>query len=210
MWPLDSYKSEHNQDAQLRGLRESVSYLHDLLEDAVKEVRAENVILIGLNQGCAVSLLALLLWYGEALGGFVGMCGWLPLRRSMLQVLTEEDDVDSGDDVFERDEDDYGQSEEKSEFEKVSDFFREELNTPGQSPVEQSEKAEPGLKTLVFLAHGTEDEKVPFGLGRLASQFLADIRADVTWREHKGLRHWYSAYMLSDVVQFLDDVGEIS
>jgi len=60
------------------------------------------------------------------------------------------------------------------------------------------------VTTPIYLGHGTEDEKVPFELGKLASQFLAELGLDVTWEEYPGLAHWYSADMLTDVYGFIN------
>lgn len=55
-------------------------FLHALLRAEIAEVPgdARNVVLGGLGQGCAASLVAMLLWEGPPLGAVVGMCGWLP------------------------------------------------------------------------------------------------------------------------------------
>ena len=56
--------------------------IHDLLRREIETVGAENVFLGGLGQGCAAGLIALMMRKGrEPLGGFVGMCEWLPLAR---------------------------------------------------------------------------------------------------------------------------------
>ncbi|KAK0727463.1 Alpha/Beta hydrolase protein [Lasiosphaeria miniovina] len=51
---------------------------------------AQNVVLVGLSQGCVASLVALLLWDGEPLAAAVGMCGWLPFVSHLLSPQDAE------------------------------------------------------------------------------------------------------------------------
>lgn len=97
-WHLHS--QTEREEVQYDGLRESSTYIHCLLQAAVDEVGAENVVPRGLSQGCAASLVATLTWGQRPFAVMVGMCGWLPLRshieesaRSALgRGLDEEDD----------------------------------------------------------------------------------------------------------------------
>ncbi|KLU92226.1 hypothetical protein MAPG_11172 [Magnaporthiopsis poae ATCC 64411] len=66
---------------------------------------ARNVVLVGLSQGCAASLVSLLLWEGAPLGAMAGICEWwLPFCARMREQLDgaasggveEEDDVYGG------------------------------------------------------------------------------------------------------------------
>jgi acetyl esterase/lipase len=74
-------------------------FLHDLLRKEIAEVDARNVVLGGLSQGCAASLVASLMWQGEKMAGFVGMCGWLPFRKSMEDAMDGADE-DEGENPF--------------------------------------------------------------------------------------------------------------
>lgn len=60
------------------GLRQSVEFVHGLLREEIEAVGRENVVLWGLSQGCATSLVSLLIWEGAPFAATVGMCGWLP------------------------------------------------------------------------------------------------------------------------------------
>jgi predicted esterase len=204
MWPLDTYAPEHKQEVQLNGLKESVKYLHGLVKEAAEEVGAENVVVVGLSQGCALGLVALLLWDGARLGAFVGMCGWLPLRKSMSEALEDDNDGDGCDDgLFERAGSDSHGPEKKTKVEQAVDWLRDELNLPVEGPLNPNPKDGSPVTTPIFLGHGMEDEKVPFELGKLASQFLKELGLDVTWEEYPELAHWYSADMLTDVLGFI-------
>ena len=174
-------------------------------------VGARNVVLGGLSQGWAGACVAMLLWEGEALGGAVGMCGWLPFEGSMREVLRgeEPDDVDDDDDPFAREEeaqqeeDDDGlvhPSDELSLSLKAVAYLRDELELPPPSS-----SSLPFRHTPVFIGHGTKDEKVGVGLGRDAANFLGEMGVETCWKEYRGLGHWYSGEMLEDLVGFLKD-----
>jgi predicted esterase len=197
VYPLDSYAPEYKYHTQLQGLKESTSFIHGLLRDAAEEVGAKNVVLVGISLGCATALSSLLLWEGENLGGVVGMCGWLPLRKSMLEALDDDGDGDEND-VFDRPKPPPG-SKRKSKIEQAISFLREELDLTHMTP----EAAKTSLKTPIFMAHGAEDPKAPCELGRLGSEFLTDLKYGVWWKEYSGLGHWYSADMLRDIVAFV-------
>lgn len=162
---------------------------------------------MGLSQGCAASIVATLLWEGEAFGAMVGMCGYLPFRKGMFEFAeaagNEAHDpfLGSGDDedMFERDGKELKGGETK--FERVVGWLREEL----QVGKEGDENAEPPpMQSIpVFMGHGMEDEKVPCQIGKLAAEFLGDMGVNVLWKEYEGLGHWYSEDMLRDVVRFL-------
>jgi hypothetical protein len=91
---------------------------------------------MGLSQGCAASIVAALLWRGEAFGALVGMCGYLPFRKGMNDVVeeaeSEHDDLFQGsmqeeeDDIFARDVE---EPEHRTKFERAVEWLREELQT---------------------------------------------------------------------------------
>jgi predicted esterase len=198
MHPLDQYLPEYKEHVQLKGLSESAEYVHALLEDAVTEVGAKNVVLMGLSQGCAVGLVSLLLWKREKLGGFVGMCGWLPLRKNMNEALGEVEGTGDSDDIFAVD----GNNEEKTKLEHATDWLREEIEFPFPSTTTSGEISSI-CETPVFLGNGTEDQKVPCELGALATDFLKDLNINVMHEEYPSLGHWYSDDMLRDIVEWL-------
>ena len=78
--------TEH-QEIQFDGLRESSTYIHSLLHAEIAAVGPENVVLWGLSQGAATSLISLLLWEGPKFAAAIGMCGWLPLRKHMEDAI---------------------------------------------------------------------------------------------------------------------------
>ena len=63
---------EVKQHLQMPGLRETTAYLHDLLDSEIEQVGKGKVVLMGLSQGAAASLVAGVLW--EVWWGCVGIC----------------------------------------------------------------------------------------------------------------------------------------
>jgi predicted esterase len=205
-WSLT--QPELKQHLQVPGLRETSKFVHELLEQEIKIVGARRVVLMGLSQGCAASIVSSLLWEGEPFGALVGMCGYLPFRKGMHEFT--QDTVNEGDlsednggveeGLFERD----GQeSNNGSRFERAVEWLREELQIEDGN----SDTRSCSMQSIpVFMGHGSEDEKVPCGMGRLAAQFLRGIDVDVDWNEYEGLGHWYSDDMLQDICQFLKNL----
>ena len=49
----------------------------------INVVGEKNVVLMGLSQGCATSIVALFLWTGERFGALVSTCRYLLFRKEM-------------------------------------------------------------------------------------------------------------------------------
>ncbi|KAF2740615.1 alpha/beta-hydrolase [Polyplosphaeria fusca] len=211
MYPLDEYPVEHKAHIQQRGLRESGQYIMDLAKEAAKEVGRGKVIVMGLSQGCATLLTAILAGlmdcndgrHGDetGTGGVVGMCGWLPFKDTIAQAVGGCDELfeEGANDIFDRDV--TAQEEEDSKVNTATTLLREELGLESLalSPMQTSSLC----RVPIFFGHGTLDEKVPFQLGRQSAEVLQSLGLNVTWRDFEGLGHWYSADMLRDVVAFI-------
>ena len=182
---------------QIEGLRESSAYIHRLLREEIEIVGAGNVVLGGLSQGCAASLVAFLTWEGEPLGAAFGMCGWLPFRMQMEEIARPQYDEDDEDDPFERS----GQEEEADPPAQAVRFLCEEIGASVTQPSMSFQR------TPLFMGHGTEDEKVFMSLGREAANCLRVLGMQVSWTEYEALAHWYSPAMLGDLVDFLQGLG---
>lgn len=184
-------------------------YLHAILREEIEIMGAKNVVLLGLSQGCATSLVSALLWEGEAFGGVVGMCGWLPFRKGMLAFLEDKGMMDGYDeevDIFERVESDdvkYVHEEGgQGKLEKAADWLLKELRI-ANADKDITKPVLPIRSIPVFLGHGKNDEEVPWGLGKGAAEFLDTIGMATVWKEYDRLDHWFSEDMLQDVVEFL-------
>lgn len=180
IWAVD--RPNEQLEIQLEGLRESVLYVHRLLESEVAAVGSKNIVLWGMSQGCATSLTASLLWTGEALGSVVGMCGWLPLTEKIRELLTTST---------------YQNSRGKLPIDKAVEVLRKELQRP---PCNDPTTA---LDTPVFLGHGAEDEQVPMHLGQEAEDVLQELGVKARLCQYEGLDHWYAEEMLRHIVEFI-------
>lgn len=206
-WSLT--QPELKQHLQITGLRETSDFVHDLLRKEIELVGAQHVVLMGLSQGCAASIVSTLLWEGEPFGGLVGMCGYLPFRKGMHEFTQDtaneehseiEDDGDDGEDIFERDDQEFSTD---SKLERAVQWLREELQTENTRGHPESC---PMQSIPTFMGHGTKDDKVPCSIGRLAAEFLESIDVNVEWKEFEGLGHWYSDDMLQEITQFLKNL----
>jgi predicted esterase len=205
---------------QVEGLRESGAFLKALVDQEVTKVGAENVFIGGLSQGCAMGLHLLLSYEGsgesrEALGGFVGMSGWLPFAEEIEDVLgigekknMGEDDEDyfgDDDDPFatggEGDdatfEDSLQNAASASQAAQVVNFVRDNMDLPSL-PGGTSQPL--CLTTPVFLGHGTHDQKVLVSKVLRAAKVLEAVGfQEVAWKEYDE-GHWYKVPEQIDVI----------
>lgn len=207
----------------IEGLQQTTEYLHALLrrEIALVPGGAGSVVLGGFSQGCAASLVALLLWDGEPLAALLGMCGWLPFTASLMEVVrcsgstagagigSDGDEVLWADefDPFDRSGDDGVDRmptalQPRDVSAAVVRELQERLELDGQSVGHLSHPV--SLNTRVFLGHGSEDDKVPLQLARTSAECLQAIGINVSWNAFPGLHHWYSSDMLTSIARFLE------
>lgn len=203
------------EETVLGHAKETVEFLHELLEEEALLVGgADRVVLGGFSQGCAAALVSLLLWEGDSLGGFVGMCGMLPMCGDLLHIFNEADGVCSDDLsgpktniscfglVLDEEQDPFDWGGSRSSASPLSqglnlikdEMGMEELTTGSEAPFQ---------RTPVFLGHGTEDDRVLIEHGQAASRALRAMGCDVEFQCYDGLGHWYSEEMLQHVLRFL-------
>lgn len=191
---------DDREELQIDGLRETSSYIHGLLRQEIAIMGLKNVVLGGLSQGCAATLISLLTWDGEPLPAAFGMCGWLPFRKRMDDIaqsisLDKNNESDNGD-LF-------GTAHSNRDLDPATEaaaFLMEELDMPNKRPSMSFQS------TPLFLGHGDMDGKVPIELGEDASNCLKGLLVSVSWNEYTRLGHWYSTPMLRDLAEFLRKV----
>lgn len=169
------------QELQIDGLRESVAYMLDILDSEINllDGRSNRVYLGGISQGMATALWTLFCAtrriHGQ-LGGFVGVCGWMPFA---LQVEEFKEPSSSG-----------GSSQGR----QVLDFFHDTISSHEPSITNEVDSTSSSiLKTPVFLSHGTDDPWVSVDLGRQASRVVRQVMGHVEWSEFTGAEsngHW--------------------
>ena len=119
------------------------------------------------------------------------MCGWLPFRKQLEDILVSEDLDDADDDLFETSG---GNVQMEAPAQAIA-FLIEELN------LSVTESSMSFQHVPLFLGHGVDDEKVPVRLGREAVSCLKRMGTCVEWRGYEGLGHWYSSEMLCHLVE---------
>ena len=80
---------DFERERQVDTLKESVEYIHRLIEDESKIIPSQNIILAGMSRGFAVASHVLLSSHCR-LGGFIGLCGWVPFRTELETVIRKE------------------------------------------------------------------------------------------------------------------------
>ncbi|KAJ5894181.1 alpha/beta-hydrolase [Penicillium taxi] len=193
--------TEEKKELQLDGLRESVSYILNILEQEIERIGdPSRVILGGISLGMATALWTLLCAPGrieEPLGGVVCFCGWLPFvnqTEDLIQRLldTERSGVFS---ALERQR-------------QVSKLFFDTLSGLGFSPMKEDANTSV-LLTPMFLSHGVDDGLVPIEHGRRAAQTLKKIDIQIEWNEFSGAEangHWIKEPQgLDQIMKFIED-----
>jgi len=130
-----------------------------------------------MSQGCATAIHAL--FAAELkLGGFIELCGWLPLR-AQIDKYTKDRKL-------------------------TSEAPRKSLDS---DTLEDQKRAVP-LNTPVFLGHARDDDIVLIANGRTLRDSLKSLGMNVAWREYEDGGHWLNEPRgVDDIVAFLRDLG---
>lgn len=186
-------------ELQIEGLRETSAYIHALLRQETEIVGQRNVVLGGLSQGCAATLISLLTWDGEPLSAAFGLCGWLPFRKQMDDI-GQSISLNKTNAVDQDQEDLFGSADMRKDLDPATEaaaFLLEMLDMPVKRPSLAFQHIP------MFLGHGDMDWKVPIELGEDAAKCLKGLGVSVVWNEYAKLGHWYSTPMLADLVGFI-------
>jgi lysophospholipase II len=191
------------EELQIDGLRESVIFMHGLIEREIQifgPTAGDRIILGGISQGCAVAITALLTGMC-GIGAFVGFNGWMPLMDSMIDFVSEGA----------LDKRELGRRECQRlahALRKRLDFSEKDirrsiqaLNDPSPEPEDEH------LHTPVFLSHTADDNFIEIALGRdMRDTMFALGLNKVVWKEYGIGGHWIPAPEgFEDIVDFLND-----
>jgi predicted esterase len=187
------------------GMRPSIEYLHGLIQGEIELIGSDEgrVVLAGFSQGCAMALMAGLLWEGKPLGALVGLCGFIPLASHLLSILdSESSDAVDGEVLFGTEDDmsgPCGNRDSRTSHQLVLDELREEAEI--QSKHDASDPQPSSMP--VFLGHGQADPEVELRHASQAGSLLQMLDMDVEFHVYQGLGHEHSGEMLADFVKFL-------
>ena len=206
---IESLKDTNRGEVvQIEGLRDSSLHVREIIEEELNVIPAENIVLVGLSQGCATALFTLLTYRipnpgkkdpPPRLGAVVGMSGWLPFEKRIVELLSaiqdDEKEVTS--------ESNATQATSSEHLANATDSKKK----PQPFSVAVSNKAlstictlcslppfsvpnSPSTSTLphtpVFMGHGTSDEKVSPELGEKARDTLRMLGFEVEWFPYQG------------------------
>ncbi|CAO1598747.1 hypothetical protein XANCAGTX0491_002507 [Xanthoria calcicola] len=157
------------EELQVEGLRHSIKHILDVIDKEVGFVLPGNIVLLGISQGCAAAIHALLVGQ-HRLGGFVGIAGWMPFRKQIVDVAGCRDDGAS-----------------------LSKFYADILGLTGarQSNAYQS-KPQQNNVIPALLSHCADDNVVDVELGHQLRDALMSPGLDinVTYKEFVSGGHW--------------------
>lgn len=196
----DELGIEKNEEVQRQGLRESTEFVHRIIDAEAALVGVRNVVVGGLSQGAAQALHVLMSYGGGALGGYVGLCAWLPFRRDMERLMNAQPDgaVD-GEDASPEDKRLHLRL-------RATRYSREQvLRLPllKVNGICDDEPVSMSNATPIWLAHGSADSKVRARLGEQAAQTMERLGWEVTWMLYDGLEHGFEPCQLDDMAIFL-------
>ncbi|CAD6594625.1 MAG: hypothetical protein ASARMPRED_001361 [Alectoria sarmentosa] len=169
------------EELQTEGLKDSVGFLQNLIRDEISllDSDASRIILMGISQGCATALVAMLVRQRK-LGGFIGFSGWMPFRAPIEEIGRE------------------GSEKPAIHAEETAAFFETTFGLEGPKPDVAV------LGTRVLLGHAADDEVVDIGLSRRACAALEGLGMEVEWKEYRDGGHWISEPQdYDDIVAFL-------
>jgi predicted esterase len=190
------------RETQYDGLADSANYLLQLIKDEMELIKPQHIILGGLSHGCAMAL-SLNLCLDIALGGVIGMSGWLPFERDITDILNSPSDPTKVEtthgDLFSMPEVG-GASIEGNTVVEALQFQRDLLSIQ----CDDIDKIKTPLSTPVFIGHGQADEKIKVSLGEDIMCTLQSLGVCVTWRQYQDHGHWYKIPdEIDDIVGFI-------
>jgi lysophospholipase-2 len=183
MWSVED--PEEQKELQVQGLKESIAFIMDVIHQEAKFVHMERIILGGISQGCATVICALMA-SGVPMGGFVGLCSWLPFSKEVNDIATGP------------------AAAKKSAIDQLQILFGNTTDGSDSERVSLVSRLDSALKTPIFLSHSKDDEVVPIGNGQKLCRGLRSLGASVSWREYEDGGHWVNEPEgVSDIVAFL-------
>jgi predicted esterase len=185
MWSVE--EPEERKETQVQGLKESIAFIMDVIQEEVRFVPMKRIILGGISQGCATAIYALMATRVQ-IGGFIGLCSWLPFQQEINDIATGS--VKSKESAIDQLQVLFGNPTHESDSERVNLMSR----------------LKSALETPIFLSHSKDDEVVPVENGEKLYQGLRALGAGVSWRKYEDGCHWVNEPQgVDDIVAFLSE-----
>lgn len=215
IWSVDN-PSEH-EHIQKEGLREGISAVLEIVHEESRYVPLSRIFLGGISQGSVTAILALLC--GEMkLGGFVGLCAWMPFQKSIMEIIRTQNAIDNEAQDTIISPDTCGilsiplyKGRITSKTPHITDKVRALLGGVQQHISQNStgaDRSDDVLATPIFLSHSTNDEIVPVENGRLLRDCLEELGMKVTWKEYSDGGHWIYEPEDEDIRNGIDDIED--
>jgi len=191
IWSVE--EPSEKKELQINGLRESIEEILSVIRSETRVIPPWRIILGGISQGCATAIHALF-HGGIRLGGFVGLCGWLPFQDDIAAFSTKCT---------------------KSEALQHIRSILEDGTSNGQALPALSDlpgvTKESALNTPIFLSHSQDDEVVPIKSGTNLCNVLGNLGLDVTWKAYADGGHWINEPQgVDDIAGFLHQKLHVS
>ncbi|KAF2804875.1 alpha/beta-hydrolase [Mytilinidion resinicola] len=174
-------RPNERMELQEQGLQESVEFLLRVLKDESAEVPMDRIFLGGISQGCATAIHALL-QNGARLGGFIGLCSWLPFEDAIQEIVQKT-------------------SSPTQRINSIRQLLSLDHDT--EDPIV--------LQTPVFLSHSEDDGVVPVANGKALCDGLKALGMTVEMSCYPDGGHWVNEPKGVDgIVAFIESVMERS
>ncbi|GAB5590149.1 hypothetical protein Unana1_05049 [Umbelopsis nana] len=182
IWSVE--EPEERKELQVAGLKESITLILDVIYSETSLVPPEHIILGGISQGCATAIHALM-HCDIQLGGFIGLCGWLPFQEEIEAIARNTTSA--------------------SPLQEIRSLLKSASSDSCVPTLRQlCRKSESALATPVFLSHAMDDDVVPISNGEKLYQGLDHLGMTVTWKAYEDGGHWINEPQnMDDIVVFL-------
>ncbi|KAL1858091.1 hypothetical protein Daus18300_010092 [Diaporthe australafricana] len=181
MWSTED--PDERPEIQLPGLRASVTAVLNAVREEERLVDRGRIFVGGISQGFAVAVAAFFAGEGDlsGLGGMVGLCSWMPLFRTLSDMVGAENG--------------------REQLGILGKLCRGTSSGRASTPEPRIPSALP-----VFLGHSIDDNVISVRYGRTLRDTLRRFpdELDVAWHEYEDGGHWLNEPQgVDDIVEFL-------
>lgn len=165
---------------QVPGLRAAVKHIHTIIDAEIQAgITPDQILLGGISQGFATAA-HVMLSSAHRFAGFLGMSGWLPLRKPLSACYLPRRQAST----------------------QIPENVRKMYSVTYDIPATTSCET---LKTPVLITHSKDDDVIASELGRVAGTTLHGLGMQVEQIEYEEGGHWIAEPQgLDDVREFVE------